>query len=500
MKKALFLITAFFAIGLVPLAYSENEDKLAVLETKSGIFVIEFFPNDAPNHVDNFITLVEDGFYNKTVFHRVIKDFMIQGGDPKTKPGEYSSVNEWGTGGPDHRIDAEFNDIQHDRGIVSMARSADPNSAGSQFFIVHADSNFLDGAYTVFGRLVTQESFDTLDKIANLETPPNVTIPVNWGDAELISAKIVQRDSIEGVLDLGEPERTSGLAPPPETGSYTDERFGITFDIPEGWLLQQPEKTSPFVPDLVMLGPANNQSPQAVSITVEPKNDKNLDDKITESDEMLQAEIDAGLIQIISEEKTTINGAEAHQKTLNSSIVYQGNNVNLKFHEVILAGLENFYTITYINEESRFNDDLGNFNDVLNSFSYEDRNTNTENGGGCLIATATYGSELAPQVQLLREVRDNTLLSTESGSSFMSGFNTLYYSFSPAIADLERQNPVFREAVKLFLTPMLSTLSIMTLAEQGSESSVLGLGISVIALNLGIYVIAPAVIISRMRR
>ena len=119
-------------------------------------------------------------------------------------------------------------------------------------------------------------------------------------------------------------------------------------------------------------------------------------------------------------------------------------------------------------------------------------------GGGCLIATATYGSELAPQVQFLREVRDNTLLSTESGASFMTGFNTLYYSFSPAVADMERESPVFREAVKLFITPMLSTLSIMTLAEEGSESSVLGLGISIITLNLGIYIGIPAFAILKL--
>ena len=109
-------------------------------------------------------------------------------------------------------------------------------------------------------------------------------------------------------------------------------------------------------------------------------------------------------------------------------------------------------------------------------------------------------SELAPQVQLLREIRDNTLLSTTSGASFMTGFNSLYYSFSPAIADLERESPMFREAVKLFITPMLSTLSIMTLADEGSESSVLGLGISVIALNLGMYIAAPAILIKKLRR
>ena len=112
-----------------------------------------------------------------------------------------------------------------------------------------------------------------------------------------------------------------------------------------------------------------------------------------------------------------------------------------------------------------------------------------ENGGGCLIATAAYGSELSPQVQLLREIRDNQLLNTESGSAFMNTFNDVYYSFSPTIADMERESPLFKEAVKISLTPMLSSLSIMENAE--SESEVISLGLSVIALNLGMYLAVP---------
>jgi hypothetical protein len=123
-----------------------------------------------------------------------------------------------------------------------------------------------------------------------------------------------------------------------------------------------------------------------------------------------------------------------------------------------------------------------------------------QEGGGCLIATAAYDSELASQVQFLREIRDNTVMSTESGSAFMTGFNQLYYAFSPTIADMERQNPIFQETVRLFITPMLSTLSIMTLAENGNEAEVLGLGISVIALNLGMYIAAPAVFAWKIHR
>ena len=119
-----------------------------------------------------------------------------------------------------------------------------------------------------------------------------------------------------------------------------------------------------------------------------------------------------------------------------------------------------------------------------------------EEGGGCLIATAAYGSELAPQVQMLREIRDNQLMNTESGSAFMTTFNELYYSFSPTIADMERESPVFKEIVKAGLTPMLSTLAIMENTE--SESEVLGLGLSVIALNLGMYIGLPAFGILRL--
>lgn len=118
---------------------------------------------------------------------------------------------------------------------------------------------------------------------------------------------------------------------------------------------------------------------------------------------------------------------------------------------------------------------------------------------GCLIATAAYGTELAPQVQMLREIRDHTLYSTASGTSFMAGFNQVYYLFSPTIADWERQSPVFRDMVRTAITPMMASLGIMTLADS-SESQVLGYGLSVIALNLGMYVAAPAGAVIGIRR
>ncbi|MFL2906169.1 MAG: CFI-box-CTERM domain-containing protein [Nitrosopumilus sp.] len=128
----------------------------------------------------------------------------------------------------------------------------------------------------------------------------------------------------------------------------------------------------------------------------------------------------------------------------------------------------------------------------------ETTSVKTGNGGGCLIATATYGSEMSQQVQQLRELRDNQLLQTESGTVFIGMFNDIYYSFSPAIADMEREHPMFKEAVKLAITPMISTLSLMENAE--SESEVLGVGISVIVLNLGMYIAVPAIIMVGIRK
>ena len=123
-----------------------------------------------------------------------------------------------------------------------------------------------------------------------------------------------------------------------------------------------------------------------------------------------------------------------------------------------------------------------------------------EEGGGCLIATATFGSEFAPQVQFLREIRDNTVLSTASGASFMTAFNTLYYSFSPTVSDWERQNPAFKQVVKLFITPLLTSLTIMTLADSGSEVHVLGLGIATIAFNIGVYMVTPVIMIWQFKK
>lgn len=135
----------------------------AIIETKFGNMELKFYPDVAPNHVQNFIKLSKEGFYDGTIFHRVIPRFMIQGGDPNTKG---TDKRTYGTGGPGYTVKAEFNNISHKRGIVSMARSQHPDSAGSQFFIVVKDSEFLDNEYTVFGEVLN--GMEAVDKIVSL--------------------------------------------------------------------------------------------------------------------------------------------------------------------------------------------------------------------------------------------------------------------------------------------------------------------------------------------
>jgi dolichyl-diphosphooligosaccharide--protein glycosyltransferase len=164
--------------------------EIATLNTTQGIIKLQFFPNAAPNTVKNFETLAKSGFYNGTIFHRIVPGFVIQGGDPNTRPNG-TARDQWGQGGPPNKVNAEFNAIPHHRGIVSMARAQDPNSAGSQFFIVLKDSDFLDGQYTAFGQVI--QGMDVVDKIAALPTITNGTDkdqPVDPNQARILSVTI----------------------------------------------------------------------------------------------------------------------------------------------------------------------------------------------------------------------------------------------------------------------------------------------------------------------
>ena len=495
-------IFILLSIGLVNLVDAAiYNDPVIIIQTNQGDIVIEFFIADAENHVTNFIQLSRDGFYDGTLFHRIIPGFMIQGGDPNTING---NPDTWGQGGPDKKLNQEFNSIKHNRGIVSMARSADPNSAGSQFFIIHKNSNFLDGEYTAFGRIATEESFRTLDRIAAVQTETNDR-PVDPEQVRIIKTAMVNRDSVLGIIDYVEPERTgSSIKEVTDNQIFESEELGISFSPPEGWLLQQPDQSTIGAPDVAAVGPKTDGVNPVISLTIENAANKTIDDLIKEKNSILDAAITSNQLEIISQKLIHTN---VYQTEAIGNFQVDDKTLKIKFIDVIILSEEKSYTFAYNNLLDNFDNEITKFNKSLDSFKILSQDNtimeistetlDEEKGGGCLIATATYGTELAPQVQLLREIRDNSLLQTESGSAFMDTFNEIYYSFSPTIADWERESPVFKEAVKIAITPLISSLSLMENAN--SESEVLGIGISLIALNLGMYVGIPAVVIIGIR-
>ncbi|MBT8242320.1 MAG: peptidylprolyl isomerase [Nitrosopumilus sp.] len=477
-------------------------DPVVILETTSGEIVIGFFPNDAPKHVENFIKLSTSGFYEGVLFHRIIPGFMIQGGDPNTIDGDPST---WGTGGPSTSVDAEFNTIKHNRGIVSMARSADPNSGGSQFFIVHQDSNFLDEQYTVFGRIITEESFETLDKIAAVETGDRDN-PLDPEKVRITKATVVSISEIPNVIDLQEPERTQNTPLTPSSGNqkYQSTENEISLSVPEGWLLQERDDSQPNSPDVVAVGPKTGIMNPVISLTVQETNQRTLDELISEKLETIKPVIESGELIVSSQKKMTINGYDAYVTEAEGLFSSDGELYNVQFKEIMIYDKEKFYTLAYSNGVDDFDSQLPRFDDTVESFSIITPESTSDEipseVGGCLIATATFGSELAPQVQQLRELRDNTILSTESGTAFMTGFNQIYYSFSPTIANLEREHPLFKEVVKLSITPMLSSLSILNYVDINSEEEMLSYGIGIILMNVGMYFAAPAIIIYKIRK
>jgi len=221
------------------------------------------------------------------------------------------------------------------------------------------------------------------------------------------------------------------------------------------------------------------------------------------------------------------DGRKAHLLITTQDLQTPTETTQFKIIQLSFINSESQYSIIYVNVTEWFRYELGAFLQTADNFeimidgkmqpiNFDDRpifrqliaDARAEPEpeslppvriGGCLIATATYGSELAPQVQLLREIRDNTVLQTQSGTSFMTAFNQFYYSFSPAIADYERENIVFKETVKITLTPLLTSLTLLQYADIDSESEMLGYGISIILLNIGMYFIAPAVLITKIR-
>ena len=550
MYFAVLFILLILTFGITGTALAQSDDQncrisgnnsacVVIFHVIDGDLVIELFPEDAPQTVENFLDLAETGFYNNTLFHRIIEGFMIQGGDPNTKDTSTGAGHTWGRGGPGYSIPAEFNSLNHDRGIVSMARSTHPDSGGSQFFIVHQDSHSLDGKYTVFGRIITQESFDTLDKIATRQTIPDSDIPIAYTQTTILSTEIVSKPDVEDTLILDEPNRTLALVE--QTDQYTNTTMDFSLTVPTGWTIEESETPENVGAHVVTLyGPSQERSSPIIYVKVDGLSKFNPDtDEITKitfkdyADSLLERYhglVEKGNLILISEEASVINGRDAHTiigKQLDFTLGGE-----IQFKQTLLGSSSLIYGITYYNFVDNYSEGIDAYDSLVSDFTiisemkqqqkleeFAQISTKTaeelgvagekfgevvfseseEEGGGCLIATAAFGSEMAPQVQFLRELRDNTVLQTESGTIFMKGFNQFYYSFSPTIADYERENPVFKEAVKLALTPLLTSLTLLQYSEIDSESEMLGYGIGIILLNVGIYFVAPAVLIMKVR-
>jgi len=197
MKKLMHCLLTSLAVGVIasPDARAQDAKEVAILKTNQGEMVVEFWPEVAPKTVENFKKLAKDGFYDGTAFHRIMKGFMIQGGDPLSK--DLSQEERWGTGGPGHKVKAEFNDRKHVRGVLSMARSADPDSAGSQFFICLDVALSLDRKYTGFGKLIKGE--EVLAKIGDTPVGPSSSGEPSKPKERITleSVKIVPADSVK---------------------------------------------------------------------------------------------------------------------------------------------------------------------------------------------------------------------------------------------------------------------------------------------------------------
>ena len=249
---------------------------------------------------------------------------------------------------------------------------------------------------------------------------------------------------------------------------FESQELGITFSAPVGWLLQQPDGSMIGAPDVAAVGPKIGGINPVISLTIEDTNDKTIDDLILEKNNVLAEAVYLNKLEILSQKLIKSN---VYQIEAIGNFEVDDSPLKIKFLEVMIVSEQKSYTFAYSNTVDNFDNHTSKFQESLDSFRILSQKSpimaegGPEEGGGCLIATAAYGSEMSQQVQQLRELRDNQLLQTESGTAFMGMFNDIYYSFSPIVADYERENPYFKEAVKIAITPMISSLSIMENAE-----------------------------------
>ena len=310
---------------------------------------------------------------------------------------------------------------------------------------------------------------------------------------------------------------------------HTFKELGISFVSPVGWLVQTPAPTSSVSPQIAVVGPKTSTSMPAVSFRMDPSTIP-LEQEVEAFRQQIQPLIENNVLEITGESEGFVNNYDSYLIKAEGNFEDQDGVVqNIGFAAVLMKHGNVLYVGQYTNYLQGFDKHEITFIEILKSLelftpqpltsgsdygeetiimsqtphmseeTLETLEKNPEEGGGCLIATAAFGSEMAPQIQFLRELRNNTVLQTQSGTNFMAGFNQLYYSFSPVIADYERENPVFKESVKVTLTPLLTSLTLLNYVDIDSEHEMLGYGIGIILLNIGMYFVAPAVVIIALK-
>ena len=371
-------------------------------------------------------------------------------------------------------------------------------------------------------------------QIENLEKDGR-DAPLDVSKATILEAKILDTFTT-GVFN--EPDRSQSITVSEKIGGgqtaiYKNELHDVVFHLPYRWLAtESPTADLSLViePDLLLEHNVaeqvelSNFIPQ-VMVMSEPRDPRiGIDVVSTGFFSVLKGDEPKILSNYVFENE---RGMKAHLMITTQNVETETETVQFKILQIHFNNLDTNYSVIYVNVTEWFRYEANAFSAVVKDFQIMiDGKIQPANFGessvfkllmndakekpppeslpparvgGCLIATASYGSELAPQVQLLREIRDNTVLQTQSGTSFMTTFNHFYYSFSPTIADYERESPVFKEAIKLTLAPLLASLTLLQYVDIDSEHEMLGYGIGLILLNIGMYFVAPAVLITKIR-
>ena len=298
-----------------------------------------------------------------------------------------------------------------------------------------------------------------------------------------------------------------------EYSVYKNEKYGIALEYPSYWTFDESKSDTLDETELVRFV-SNSDTSISISKSLNDIEFRNLSDQQYLDKMIKKHQEECNNFDSLDDNGFTCSNFEPISSIVDSDGKYPSYRIAYTYTEssdgavtdkvnlvIQIPEQNDTWILTVFTTINDFEDNVEEIISILNSFTIlaESKTPIETKSGGCLIATATFGSELAPQVQLLRELRDSTVLTTTSGTSFMTTFNSFYYSFSPAVADLERQSPIFKEIVKLTITPLLSSLSLLQYVDIDSEKEMLGYGIGVILLNIGMYFVAPTLIVFKLK-